>query len=208
MAAQEKLARRLEKAKEMQKRKEEINKSSNEQVGNAVKKAAELVSESLNANYEGLSAKATAQVEALRAKAFAETGIEVPKYYNPLAINPMNYAHQAAKRKKLWAKKDTEEVKEKSTEMAAGNTAIWSGVKFSDSKSNEKFAKLMGIKSDTAKEGDASASQDIVKRQAEVFQNLDLQYQQARLATHTQRGVGLGFSASYINPNMPGSSKS
>lgn len=208
MAAQEKLARRLERAKEIQKRKVEQSKNSDEKVEDAVKKAAQLASDSINPNYEGLSAKATAQVEALRAKAFAETGIEVPKYYNPLAINPMNYAQQAAKRKKLWAKKDDEQEKQKSIDpTVAEKTALWSGVKFGDNKSNEKFAKLMGIKSDKAKESGTSASQEIVKKQAEVFQNLDLQYQQARLTTHTQRGVGLGFSSTYIDPNIPGSSK-
>jgi len=45
-------------------------------------------------------------MEVLRAKAEAETGISVPTYYNPLVVNPMTYAQQQAKRKKLWAKKE------------------------------------------------------------------------------------------------------
>lgn len=43
-----------------------------------------------------------AQMAALQAKALAETGIAVPSYYNPAAVNPMKFAEQEKKRKMLW----------------------------------------------------------------------------------------------------------
>lgn len=43
-----------------------------------------------------------AQMAALQAKALAETGISVPSYYNPAAVNPMRFAEQEKKRKMLW----------------------------------------------------------------------------------------------------------
>lgn len=48
-----------------------------------------------------------AQMAALQAKTLAETGIAVPSYYNPSAVNPMKFAEQEKKRKMLWqGKKD------------------------------------------------------------------------------------------------------
>nr|XP_039267617.1 arginine/serine-rich coiled-coil protein 2-like isoform X1 [Styela clava] len=216
MDAQERLARRLERARELMRRKNELSKKENtdaknmsglsalDKVQEAVKRASQIVSgdSTVNTSQEGISAVASAQIEALKAKALAETGIEVPSYYNPLAVNPMSYAHQAMKRKMLWSKKDdNEKDKEKQTSTIPGKTALWSSVKFGDDKSNEKFAKLMGIKGDQGNGSEDAEANAIIKKQAEVFQNLDMQYQQARITTHTQRGLGLGFSTSMINPN-------
>ena len=39
------------------------------------------------------------------------TGVEVPKYYNPAAVNPLKYAEQVQKRKLLWSKKTDEKEK-------------------------------------------------------------------------------------------------
>ena len=43
------------------------------------------------------------------------TGVAVPKYYNPAAVNPLKYAEQVQKRKLLWGKKD----KDKPVEVSA-----------------------------------------------------------------------------------------
>lgn len=43
-----------------------------------------------------------AQMAALQAKTLAETGISVPSFYNPSAVNPSKFAEQEKKRKKLW----------------------------------------------------------------------------------------------------------
>jgi hypothetical protein len=37
-------------------------------------------------------------------KAQESTGVSIPKYYNPAAVNPMKYAEQVQKRKLLWGK--------------------------------------------------------------------------------------------------------
>lgn len=51
---------------------------------------------------------------------------------------------------------------------------------------------------------DAEASKPIndegmktLQKQEEMFRNLDVQYEMARSQTHTQRGMGLGFSSSF-----------
>lgn len=36
-----------------------------------------------------------------------------------------------------------------------------------------------------------------LQKQEEMFKNLDVQYEMARSQTHTQRGMGLGFSSSF-----------
>ena len=47
---------------------------------------------------------------AMNAKAQALTGIALPKYYNPAAVNPLKYAEQVQKRKLLWQSSDKVEV--------------------------------------------------------------------------------------------------
>jgi len=46
------------------------------------------------------------------------TGVAVPSYYNPAAVNPVKYAEQLKKRKMLWSKAPKETAdKEKEVEM-------------------------------------------------------------------------------------------
>lgn len=55
-----------------------------------------------------------------------------------------------------------------------------------------KFKRLMGIKGQTdAKSG----TTDVLKKQEEMFSSMEQQYEVARTATHTMRGVGLGFGS-------------
>lgn len=61
----------------------------------------------------------------------------------------------------------------------------------SDDKSAEKFKKLMGIKEGNEKKGGDAAAEK--QKQAELFRNLDMQYESARMSIHTHCGVGLGF---------------
>ena len=83
-----------------------------------------------------------------------------------------------------------------------------------------KFKRLMGIKGDAAASGKlrfhhfrpgrslrtrffsipiekaaADGPSEVLKKQKELFASLDQQYAVARAATHTQRGLGLGFSS-------------
>lgn len=64
-----------------------------------------------------------------------------------------------------------------------------------DGKVSAKFKRLMGIKSNlTAPATTAAAKPDIVKKQEEMFNDMEQQYEVARATTHTQRGVGLGYA--------------
>lgn len=67
----------------------------------------------------------------------------------------------------------------------------------------EKFRKLMGIKSDDSEASqrtsstmitEQSESDDGQKNVDQLFKDLDMQYSIARISTHMNRGVGLGFS--------------
>ena len=52
--------------------------------------------------------QAAAAAAAMQAKVLAQTGISMPKYYNPLTVNPVQIAEQTRKRKLLWAGKKEE----------------------------------------------------------------------------------------------------
>lgn len=118
-------------------------------------------------------------------------GIEVPKYYNPSAVNPIRYAEQIQKRRLLWQKREPEN---ESKETATSSTGInWEATTFAqdkDGKQAEKFKRLMGIKESSSSSGN---NKDILKKQEEMFCSMEQQYEVARTATHTMRGVGLGF---------------
>lgn len=76
-----------------------------------------------------------------------------------------------------------------------------------DDKSKEKFRKLMGIKQESGSSGAGEEtekiSEELELKQKELFEKLDKEYQYARMATHTHRGIGLGFgSSSFHQPNV------
>lgn len=50
----------------------------------------------------------------------------------------------------------------------------------------------MGIKGQTDAKPSAT---DVLKKQEEMFSSMEAQYEVARTATHTMRGVGLGFGS-------------
>lgn len=122
------------------------------------------------------------------------TGIELPKYYNPAAMNPARYAEQIQKRRLLWQKKEVPEAPQAKPGTTMGR--VWEATTFaqdSDGKVASKFKRLMGIK-DPVPTG-ADSSKDILKKQEEMFSSMEQQYEVARTATHTMRGVGLGFGS-------------
>eukprot|EP00076_Gallus_gallus_P012558 XP_015130776.1 arginine/serine-rich coiled-coil protein 2 isoform X2 [Gallus gallus] len=195
MDAQEALARRLERAKKLQEQREKemVEKQKQQEMAAAAATGGSVI------NVAALLASGTqvtpqiamaAQMAALQAKALAETGIAVPSYYNPAAVNPMKFAEQEKKRKMLWQGKK-EGDKSQSAE-------IWEKLNFGNKDQNVKFRKLMGIKSED-EAGCSSVDEEsykTLKQQEEVFRNLDAQYEMARSQTHTQRGMGLGFTSS------------
>ena len=150
-----------------------------------------------------------------------EMGVEMPKYIKPGAVNPLSYASQIQKRKQLWAKPaaaaPSPAVEEESKEREVTNTPAagkqggsynnWESTNFGNDKANEKFRRLMGIKSG----GESSASTTDPTRAApakdheKIMNDLDRNYEAARQQTHRNRGIGLGFSdsGSYTQPPEP-----
>ncbi|XP_046979297.1 arginine/serine-rich coiled-coil protein 2-like isoform X1 [Schistocerca americana] len=126
------------------------------------------------------------------------TGIEFPKYYNPAAMNPARYAEQMQKRRLLWGNKATTSTAKSDSSTPQTSTNKWEGTTFAqdqDGKMTAKFKRLMGIK-DTAQGSSGSSGtegNEILKKQEEMFNSMEMQYEVARVATHTHRGVGLGF---------------
>jgi len=118
------------------------------------------------------------------------TGVKVPEYYNMAAVNPLKYAEQIKKRKMLWSKtKDNKEADKQ-----------WMSTVFQQDSGGDnqtsKFRKLMGIKgSDGEVEVDEKLTEEQLRKQDELFRQLDRDYEFARMATHTHRGVGLGFQS-------------
>ncbi|XP_005916332.1 arginine/serine-rich coiled-coil protein 2 isoform X2 [Haplochromis burtoni] len=201
MDAQEALARRLERAKKLQEQKEKEMFEKQQQQQQEIAAAAAAAVSNPALNVAALLASGTqvtpqiamaAQMAALQAKTLAETGIAVPSYYNPSAVNPMKFAEQEKKRKMLWqGKKDGEK---------SQTAELWEKLNFGNKDQNVKFRKLMGIKGDDDVEAAKPVNDDGMKtlqKQEEMFRNLDVQYEMARSQTHTQRGMGLGFSSSF-----------
>ncbi|XP_058492841.1 arginine/serine-rich coiled-coil protein 2 isoform X2 [Solea solea] len=208
MDAQEALARRLERAKKLQEQKEKEMFEKQQQQQQEIVAAAPIAAVAAAAaasnpalNVAALLASGTqvtpqiamaAQMAALQAKTLAETGIAVPSFYNPSAVNPMKFADQEKKRKLLWQGK-----KEGDKSQTA---ELWEKLNFGNKDQNVKFRKLMGIKGDEEAETSKPLNEDGIKtlqKQEEMFRNLDVQYEMARSQTHTQRGMGLGFSSSF-----------
>lgn len=131
----------------------------------------------------------------MNAKAQQMTGVSLPKYYNPAVINPLKYAEQMQKRKLLWQSKEKVETKSTSNNN-------WEGTAFAqdqDGRMAAKFKRLMGVKEEERVKNSFTTTQapggDQIKKQEDLFRSLDQQYEQARVSTHTHRGVGLGYSS-------------
>ncbi|XP_061116193.1 arginine/serine-rich coiled-coil protein 2-like isoform X2 [Conger conger] len=206
MDAQEALARRLERAKKLQEQKEkDLLEIQHQQQEIAAVAGPLLVDPAVAAagpsvlNVAALLASGTqvtpqiamaAQMAALQAKTLAETGIAVPSYYNPSAVNPSKFAEQEKKRKMLWQGK-----KEGDKSQTA---ELWEKLNFGNKDQNVKFRKLMGIKGEEEGVVPGAINEEglrTLQQQEEMFRNLDVQYEMARSQTHTQRGMGLGFSS-------------
>ncbi|XP_047502160.1 arginine/serine-rich coiled-coil protein 2-like [Penaeus chinensis] len=94
----------------------------------------------------------------------------------------------------------------------SGQASLWANTKFSndrDGKMAEKFRRLMGVKNaapaeppavvetKTSKEG---RDVDLLQKQETMFSSMERQYEMARLATHTHKGFGLGFTSQSFMP--------
>ncbi|KAF7285777.1 hypothetical protein GWI33_009962 [Rhynchophorus ferrugineus] len=116
------------------------------------------------------------------------------------------FRDQIEKRKQLWQKaKDVDFVPSITTpgsssigaaSAVAGSKAakVYEATTFADDKTSNKFKRLMGIR-DTGPSNLPTKSNDVLKKQEEMFSSMEAQYEVARTATHTMRGVGLGFGS-------------
>uniref|UniRef100_A0A672NSM6 Arginine/serine-rich coiled-coil protein 2 n=1 Tax=Sinocyclocheilus grahami TaxID=75366 RepID=A0A672NSM6_SINGR len=199
MDAQEALARRLERAKKLQEQKEKelLEKRQQQEIAAAPSPGLNVAALLASGTQVTPQIAMAAQMAALQAKTLAETGIAVPSYYNPSAVNPMKFAEQEKKRKMLWQGK-----KEGDKSQTA---ELWEKLSFGNKDQNVKFRKLMGIKDEEEGSSSGAANEEGLKtlqQQEEMFRNLDVQYEMARSQTHTQRGMGLGFSSSFSSRGM------
>ncbi|CAG9126391.1 unnamed protein product [Plutella xylostella] len=118
----------------------------------------------------------------------AAAGAPQPSFFNAPSMHANKALDQVQKRKLLWSGKN---------KSPAEEAAKWSGARFAqdnDGKQVSKFMRLMGIKEPAAVKPEApEKAVDPIKKQEELFQAMQQQYEVARAATHTMRGVGLGF---------------
>ncbi|XP_030378993.1 arginine/serine-rich coiled-coil protein 2 isoform X2 [Scaptodrosophila lebanonensis] len=144
--------------------------------------------------------------------------IQLPSYYNPGIINVNRYAEQQQKRKLLWGSKKTDDSANKwnhahfsqdSDGKVASKFMRLMGIKNagsnntnnSTSASNETEVPAATDKIESSVSGggaggsggsNGSVPAD-VKLRERMFSTMEQQYEVARAATHTMRGVGLGF---------------
>ncbi|KAF5284660.1 hypothetical protein FQR65_LT13491 [Abscondita terminalis] len=107
------------------------------------------------------------------------------------------FTEQIQRRKLLWQKKDnkTAPAADVRPVMPQGQK-VWQNTTFAqdtDGKVANKFKRLMGIKEQEM--GMGKSTNENLKKQEEMFTSMEAQYEVARTATHTMRGVGLGFGS-------------
>lgn len=103
---------------------------------------------------------------------------------------------------------------------SGGQASLWASTKFvndKDGKMAEKFRRLMGVKDANAASNESSNAPsssavpppsapntnkgvDLLQKQETMFSSMERQYEMARLATHTHKGFGLGFTSQSFMP--------
>jgi len=157
-----------------------------------------------------------------------EMGVEMPKYFKPGAVNPLSYAEQVQKRKLMWSKPagaaaggggvqgvvgaggagggadvaagQVSQAPRQQPQPGGKKTSFnnWEATNFGDETANEKFRRLMGIKSAPSEAANVPAPH---VNQDKIKEDLEKNYEVARQQTHRNRGLGLGFSN--LEPSMP-----
>lgn len=123
--------------------------------------------------------------------------VSLVNFTSPL-LSSARYTEQLQKKKLIWGAKKTAEP----TATTTTTTNKWETAKFSqdsDGKMASKFLRLMGAKnvSKSEDEGSADTTADTgIQKREEMFSSMEHQYEVARQATHTMRGMGLGFGSS------------
>lgn len=129
--------------------------------------------------------------------------INLSNFTSPVLVNP-RYTEQMQKKKLIWGSKKTDANNASSVTVLPVTNNKWEDAKFSqdnDGKVASKFLRLMGVKNADAvtKSHETTVSESesdpSVKKRQEMFSSMEQQYEMARQATHTMRGVGLGFGS-------------
>lgn len=147
------------------------------------------------------AAAAAAAVAASLANNTGDGHLDLTNFTSSVLVN-QKYTEQNQKKKLIWGSKK-EKFETKIAEVDAGAAITnnkWETAKFShdsDGKMASKFLRLMGMKGETAAKAAAGSSEDDtdtnVQKRQEMFSSMEQQYEVARAATHTMRGMGLGF---------------
>lgn len=115
--------------------------------------------------------------------------LNLSNFTSPVLTNA-RYTEQMQKKKLIWGAKKTTP-----TETVTTNNK-WEAAKFSqdsDGKMASKFLRLMGMKNAPATANASDDNDTSVEKREEMFTSMEHQYEVARQATHTMRGMGLGF---------------
>lgn len=116
--------------------------------------------------------------------------LNLSNFTSPVLSNS-KYTEQMQKKKLIWGAK-----KPAATETATTNNK-WEAAKFSqdsDGKMASKFLRLMGMKNAPVT-ATATTDDSSVEKREQMFSSMEQQYEIARQATHTMRGMGLGFGS-------------
>lgn len=120
--------------------------------------------------------------------------LNMSNFTSSVLTNP-RYTEQMQKKKLIWGAK-------KAAVPEATTNNKWEAAKFSqdqDGKVASKFLRLMGMKNATATTTAATTSpesdESSVQKREQMFSTMEQQYEIARQATHTMRGMGLGFGS-------------
>ncbi|GAB1602634.1 hypothetical protein Ahia01_000543000 [Argonauta hians] len=134
---------------------------------------------------------------AMHKKAQEMTGIAVPRYYNPAAVNPLKYAEQVQKRKLLWSRTP----KDKDNKPTENQ---WEGTHFStdqDGKMAAKFRKLMGMKPEEAAAGTPGGAPGIL---GDGHQHQQQMYGAAGAAASAAVGGMMGHGGGSVGSSSSG----
>ncbi|CDW54050.1 SMAP domain containing protein [Trichuris trichiura] len=105
-------------------------------------------------------------------------------------VNADDLMQQVQERKRLWQSNKAEKKISSQWQQLISSC--------DNRQTANKFCKLMGIKGDAIIDNDPTcAEKQECDRNSRVMENLDRQYAEARILTHTCRGMGLGYGSGH-----------
>lgn len=182
-----------------------VSSSSHPDVSRVVERVERLRRQGCLTAYQQIVGNMQGSLNTLVTQALAQhpQAANIPKFYNPAAINITKIAEQERKKKLLWGNKSKPTGDDKTSTAWKPVAAFESD---EDGKVAAKFLRLMGSKDTSANGSAVSGSSEklseTVKQHQRMFDDMEQQYEQARMSTHTQRGFGLGYTTQYYQPKF------